>query len=153
MLETPHVAVGAAIAARVANPYAAIALSFLSHFVLDKIPHWNPHFYTETAKDGKPKKESTTLALIDISVALIGGVTIAYTFLPDWKKAALIVICSFASVFSDVVKAPFYYLKIRDGLLKKWVDMERSIQVETSLIPGIITQAVIIAASLYWIYS
>lgn len=153
MLETPHVAVGAAIAAKVANPYAAVILSFASHFVLDKIPHWNPHFYTETAKTGKPKKKSTALALIDIGVALVVGCSVAYSFLPDWKKALLVVACSLASVLSDVVKAPFYYLKIRDGILKRWVDLERSIQVEVPAIPGIITQLSIIIASLVWIYS
>ena len=47
MLETPHVAVGAAIAASIPNPLIAIPLAFASHFALELVPHWNPHLNTE----------------------------------------------------------------------------------------------------------
>jgi hypothetical protein len=53
VLETPHVVVGAAIATKVANPALAIPLAFASHFVLEKIPHWNPHLNTELKKFGR----------------------------------------------------------------------------------------------------
>lgn len=50
MLETPHVLIGAAIATKVGNPFLAIPLAFASHFVLETVPHWNPHLNTETKK-------------------------------------------------------------------------------------------------------
>ena len=62
MLETPHVAVGAAIAVAIPNPYLAIPLALASHMILDHTPHWNPHFYTETKKFGKPTQKSTVFA-------------------------------------------------------------------------------------------
>jgi len=40
MLLSPHIIVGAAVATSVANPLLGVALAFLSHFVLDRIPHW-----------------------------------------------------------------------------------------------------------------
>ena len=40
MLLAPHILVGAAVAARTANPILGIVFAFLSHFILDRIPHW-----------------------------------------------------------------------------------------------------------------
>ncbi len=41
MIITPHLLVGAAIGAKVKNFGWIIVLALLSHFVLDKIPHWD----------------------------------------------------------------------------------------------------------------
>ena len=38
---TPHLLTGAAIGVRVKRPIGAITLAFLSHFVLDTIPHFD----------------------------------------------------------------------------------------------------------------
>ncbi|KKQ92452.1 MAG: hypothetical protein UT58_C0017G0002 [Microgenomates group bacterium GW2011_GWC1_39_7b] len=152
MLETPHVAVGIAIATKFPNPWIAIPLAFASHFLLDKVPHWNPHLYTETQKNGRPSKNSTTIAIVDIATALAIGSIFAYKSLPDIQMAVLILACSLASVLSDVIKYPYYYFHLRQEWLVKWVNFERSIQVDTkSVFWGIVTQGLVIAASMWWI--
>jgi hypothetical protein len=154
VLETPHVVVGAAIAFKVVNPALALPLALGSHFVLDKIPHWNPHTYTETKKFGKPAKNTTIIATVDSFLALGTGLFIAAQALPQVNHAIIILAACFLSVLPDISKAPYYYLKNRNGLLKKWVDIERAIQVETSNIAlGMTTQLIIIIASLWWIFS
>lgn len=40
MLLAPHILVGAAIASKFQNPLLGILFAFLSHFILDAIPHW-----------------------------------------------------------------------------------------------------------------
>lgn len=152
MLETPHVIVGAAIAAKVGSPYLAIPLAFMSHFVLDRIPHWNPHFYTESKKYGKPKMQSVVMAIVDELVALGSGLLIAYQFMPDYKMVATVIACCFFSVLSDQIKLPYFFLNIKKGLLEKWVNFERSIQIEVKPFWGITTQILTILASLYWIF-
>lgn len=150
MLETPHVAVGIALATKFPNPWIAIPLSLTSHFILDKIPHWNPHLYTETQKFDKPSLKSTIIATIDIASAFILGSAFAFNALPDHKMAILILASSFASVIPDVVKYPYYYFHVRHPLMIKWVNFERNLQVDTkSSFWGIITQAIVIFASLY----
>ena len=152
MLETPHVAVGVAIASKIPNPWIAIPLSFASHFVLDKVPHWNPHLYTETQRTGKPSVQSTTFAIADISLAFITGSYFAYRALPNLNLAILILACSLASVASDVIKYPFYYFHLRQKWLVAWVDFERSLQVDTkSIFWGIFNQLLVIIASIWWI--
>jgi hypothetical protein len=153
MLESPHVAVGAAIATKIPNPFIALPLALASHFVMDRVPHWNPHFYTETQKYGKPKKGSTYLAFADIGFALVLGSGVAYMALPNIGHAITILIASFFSVLPDLTKTPFYFLKNRGNMLKKYVDFERSIQIETGFAVGSLVQILVIVTSLLWALS
>lgn len=153
MLETPHVAVGVALATKIPNPWVSIPLSLASHFVLDKIPHWNPHTYTETLTNGGPSRTTLTITAIDIGISLAVGLGFAHAALPNSSLALTIIASSLASVSPDVSKYPFFlFKKIRRGVYKKWVDWERSTQVQTNnIFWGILTQVLIIAACLWWI--
>jgi hypothetical protein len=150
MLEIPHVLVGAAIATNVENPYLSIPLAFLSHLLIDKIPHWNPHFYTETNKLGKPKRSSTVIALTDSVGALLIGTFISLKALPNTSQFLNILFCCLAAVASDQVKIPYYYFKIRSGWIKRWTDFERAIQEDTNVYLGSFTQIVVCLISIWW---
>ena len=139
MLETPHVVVGAAIAVKVGNPALAIPLAFASHFVLDKIPHWNPHLFTETQKL--------------VGLALIIGLWVTAKFSGDPLRMLTVLACCLASVLPDLVKWPYYYLKNRWKPLTKWVLFERNMQVNANFVPGVLTQFLTIATGLWWILS
>lgn len=155
MLETPHVALGVAIAVSIPNPLISIPLAFASHFILDKVPHWNPHTYTETVKNGGPSRSTITIAVADGLIALGVGLVIAYSVLPNHALALTIIACSFASVLPDVSKYPFFLFKnLRHGVYKKWVDYERTLQTQVdSIFWGLLTQVLVIGGSLYWIFS
>lgn len=72
MLITPHVAVGCAIGAQVSNPYLVAVLSFISHYVLDMLPH-----YDAGVRHGNPPGKITfdkwdwVLVIADILVAFL----------------------------------------------------------------------------------
>ncbi|MEK7550756.1 MAG: hypothetical protein AAB535_03150 [Patescibacteria group bacterium] len=153
MLETPHVAVGIAIATKFPNPWVSIPLALASHFILDKVPHWNPHTYTETQRLGRPSQKTVTLTIIDIIFSLGLGFGAANSVLPNIPLALTIITCSLASVLPDVSKYPFFlFKKTRKGFYKKWVLFERSMQVETkSPFWGLLTQVFVILASYIWI--
>jgi hypothetical protein len=153
MLETPHVVVGAAIATKVVNPALALPLALASHFILDKVPHWNPHLYTETQKLGHPSKKTTKIAILDVGIALATGLFIASRFWGDPGKVVLILACCLISVLPDLIKWPYYYLGKRWKLLTKWVLFERSIQVNAPFWPGLFSQGLIIAVGIWWIFS
>ena len=150
MLETPHVAVGAAIATAIPNPLIAIPLAFASHFILEKVPHWNPHLNTEIQKYGQ---KSTVICVIDASVALALGSFIAWGQLPDTAHAVTIMLASFFSVLPDVIEAPYFFLKQRSDFIKKWITFQKSIQEDTTPFWGFVTQSTTIAASLFWIFT
>ncbi len=150
MLETPHVIVGAAIATKVGNPALAIPLAFASHFILDRIPHWNPHFYTETQKFGMPTKKSTTIAVGDEVLAIGTSLFIASMALPNYGQAFVILASCFAAVLPDQIKFPYFFLKNRGGFLERWTTFERSNQANAPLIPGVLTQVLTMGAALLW---
>ncbi len=152
MLETPHVIVGAVIATKVVNPALAIPLAFGSHFLLDKLPHWNPHIWTETKKFGKPTSKSTLIMIIDTSTALIAGSLIASRALPDTGYFLTIIASCFAAVLPDVVEAPYFFLGVRNQIFKKWIASHRSIQSNSkSIFWGLQTQIITVIAALWWV--
>ncbi len=151
MLETPHVVVGAAIAMKIANPALALPLALGSHFILDRIPHWNPHLNTEMKENGKPTKKSSVIVIIDVCLALVLGFFIASRALPNTSHATTILVASFISVLPDIIEGPYFFLGIKSKFIKKWIVFQKSLQVNTSIIPGLLTQVITIAAALWWI--
>jgi len=151
MLETPHVAVGAAIATAIPHPAVSIPLALVSHVLLDRIPHWNPHFYTETQKYGHPTPTSTAIAIIDSVLALGTGLYLASRFLPNYGQALTVVFSCFASVSSDQLKMPYFFFNQRKRFFKTWTEIERSWQVRASFLPGLLTQILVTTSALAWI--
>lgn len=151
MLETPHVLVGAAIATKIPNPWIAIPLAFTSHFILEMVPHWNPHLNSETNKYGHVTTKSTVITAIDATVALVFGSVIAFKYLPDASQLFNVLACSFFAVLPDVIEGPYFFLKIKNKFIEKWIKFQKSLQNDTSIIPGLITQFLTILAAVFWI--
>jgi hypothetical protein len=151
MLETPHVAVGAAIATKIVNPFLAIPLAFGSHFLLDRVPHWNPHLNTEIKKYGKVTKKSTQIVMFDVILAFMVGVFFASRALPDTGRATAILLGSFAAVLPDVIEGPYFFLKMKSKFIASWLKFQKSIQVDTDIIPGLTTQLVTLLAVFWWL--
>lgn len=150
MLETPHTIVAASIAVKTGNPFLALPLALLSHFVLDEVPHWNPHL---TTKEGDVKKidpDGFKVIIIDSSLALISGSVIAFSFLPDIKKVLLIFACCFLSALPDLVEAPYIFLNYKKEWLRKWLFFQKKHQFNTNVIWGLTTQVITIIAAVSW---
>lgn len=151
MLETPHVFIGAAIASKIPNPFIAIPLAFASHFIMEMVPHWNPHLNSETQKYGQPTRRSTVITAIDSTLALASGSFIAYQALPDIGQAVLILACCFAAVLPDVLEGPYFFLKMRIAWIKKWIAFQKSLQSDTTAFWGLLTQFVTILVVIFWL--
>ena len=67
MLLAPHILVGAAVAVSTSNPILGLLFAFLSHFILDRIPHWE---YSAEALKTIPTKGILYVAPILRRVAL-----------------------------------------------------------------------------------
>ncbi len=153
MLETPHVIVGAAIATKVVTPALAIPLAFASHFILEKVPHWNPHLNSETEKYGRPSKQSTYIVIADVAASLALGGYVASRAIPDWGQTATILAACFAAALPDILEGPYFFLNMRSQIVKKWINFQKSIQVDIPLIPGLIIQVITIFLAFWWIFS
>lgn len=152
MLETPHAVVGAAIAARIPNPLISIPLALASHLILDRIPHWNPHLNTELKLYGKVTKKSTTIVAIDMVTSIILGSLIAYQAMPDTTQVAHILLVAFVAVAPDVIEGPYFFFGLKNKLIAKWLAFQKSIQVDTTVIPGLATQLATIIGAFLWVF-
>jgi len=154
VLETPHVIVGAAIGAKFAHPLISVPLAFGSHFLLDMVPHWNPHLNTETKKHGRPTNRSTLIVAADLLVAFGSVALITSSINPgDNIQLASILGGAAAGIAPDVVEGPYFFLNMKNKLVEKWIMFQKSIQTDTSLIPGIATQIITVLAAVWWIFS
>jgi|SRR3989344_1925744 len=152
VLETPHVVVAAAIAVKVANPALAIPLALGSHFILEKVPHWNPHWNTEKKKFGKVTKQTIILVLVDAGIAFVFGTYIAFLSLPNYVLAITILLSCLAGVLPDLIEAPYFFFDKKSRFINKWILFQKSIQVDTGVIPGLITQTLTVIAAVWWIF-
>lgn len=151
MLETPHVVIGAAIATKIPNPAIAIPLAFLSHFVLERVPHWNPHLNTEIKAYGKVTRNSTLVIAFDVLLSLTLGISIASQALPNTFHFWTIMFSGLAAVLPDVVEGPYFFWGMKTKAMEKWVKFQKSIQVDTTPLPGLLTQLITILAAFAWL--
>lgn len=151
MLETPHVVVGAAIATKIPNPFISIPLAFASHFVLEKVPHWNPHLNTEKKKYGKVTAKSTKIVIADVTLSLLLGGFIAYQVMPNTAHAATILASSFAAALPDIIEGPYFFFDMKSKFIEKWIAFQKSLQVDTDIVPGLLTQVATVIATFWWI--
>lgn len=152
MLETPHVVVGAAIALKVGNPALSIPLAFGSHFLLEQIPHWNPHLNTEMRKFGKITPSTTRIITADAVLSLALGGYIASQKLPDLFGVGVVLAACFFSVLPDLVEAPYFFLKFKSPFLTRWITFQKKLQSDATLFPGLITQILTVILALWWIH-
>jgi len=154
MLTTPHVIVSLAIFKIYPHPLEAVLLSFLSHFILDFfIPHWNPHLYTEFKKQGKISLNSIIIILIDGFIALTLISFLSFKALPDISQVFWYLACAGAAVLPDLIEIPYYFLNWKNKILTQYVNFEHKNQAKSDGIIGILTQVLIIIASLKQIFA
>jgi len=153
VLETPHVIVGAAIAAKIGNPALSLPLALGSHFLLDRIPHWNPHLNTEKRLYGKVTTKSLIIIIADSTLALGLGLFVASKFLPDINRAFFIIMGCFLGILPDLIESPYFFLGQNSKIIEKWISFQKSIQVDAPPLIGLTTQVITVIASLFWIFS
>ena len=149
MLETPHAALGAAIAVQVGNPLLALPLSFVSHFALEPLPHWNPHTYTETKTNGHLSKRTIVIIWADALIALGLGLFVAFHQLPSTTKAATVILSCFFAVLPDLIEAPYYFLGKRHAFFDALIKFQRKLQFDVSPLPGLASQAICVLIFLH----
>lgn len=145
MLETPHVALGVAIAVAIPNPLISIPLAFASHFALDMVPHWNPHINTEMKKYGKLTNPTLFIIAVDLALALLLTIFIG-------KTNPYIYLASFMSILPDIAEGPYFLYGWRNKYLDIILRFQRSIQANANIFWGLLTQIIILVACIIWIF-
>lgn len=153
MLELPHVLVGAAIATAVRNPVLALPLALSSHLLLDEIPHWNPHISTELKTRHYLSASSILIIIVDSLLALTIGLVISARALPDTGQFINILACCLLGALPDLLEAPHFFFHLRISVIEKLVHFQKRHQHNSPPLLGLLTQTLVIAASLLVIFS
>ncbi len=134
MIATPHILIGAMIGAKIKKIGWVIILALLSHFILDRIPHWDygNGILEKAFKNKKYKKIFIFSSKVFLDI-LIG---LSIVFLIIWQKDKLeinylifvfIGIC--ASVFPDfltVIARLFPKMKLSKKYIKFHIEIMHS---------------------------
>ncbi|MDP3955426.1 MAG: hypothetical protein Q8Q15_03635 [bacterium] len=153
MLEFPHMIIGATIATKIGNPFLAFPIAFVSNFLLDLIPHWNPHLNTEMKKYGHVTRKTTIICLIDGSASFIVGTFLALRFWPDIERVAIVFGAIFLAVIADLSEAPYFFLGARSKYFERIIAFQKRLQFNVPVIPGIIVQIVFLVVCFWILFS
>lgn len=152
MLETPHVVLGAVIAKMIPNPLISVPLSFTSHFVLDMVPHWNPHLNTEIKKFGKLTNKTLIIIAVDLFISVLAIIFLTSKALPNQQQALNVFLSMSFSILPDVVEGPYFLFGYRNKFLNIWMKFQKSIQTDANLFWGLLTQVLLLVVSLYYLF-
>lgn len=111
MLAINHALGGAIIGLSVSNPALAVPLAFVSHFVLDCVPHFDPPG-DELARIGRPAFRLQLIA--DATLCFLLVVFLALSKPKDWMLAA---VCAFVATSPDLFWIPKFISAQRSGKL------------------------------------
>lgn len=153
MIELPHTVVGAAIAVKIGNPVLALPLALASHFAFESLPHWNPHLNREMKEHGRVTQKTTLFIAADVVLSLAAGFFIASRVLPDVTHFWTVIAASFLAVSPDVVEGPYFFLGARHPFFEKLIRFQKKLQYDVPLIPGLLTQLVVLIAAFWWIFT
>jgi hypothetical protein len=153
MLELPHALVGATIAVLVPNPFIALPLALSSHFIMDLYPHWNPHIGRELKRFGHITNPTLAILWVDSVAALIIGLSLARLYLPDYRRAWVLVLCSFLAVLPDVIEIPLFLFHKKWRWLKTLANVFSKFQFRLPAPAGIYTQIFVLLVCFFLIFN
>ena len=97
MTSISHALIGAAIAAKIADPVIAGTLAFGTHFVCDAIPHWD----LGTNWRSRPKRVTGVMAIGETLLALTLGYFLFAPYVPN--QFTLLVAVVFLTVLATLL--------------------------------------------------
>jgi hypothetical protein len=148
MLSTPHLLTGAAIVLTVPQPELSLPLAFLSHFVLDAIPHTEPGtFLSQTRTEPTvPSKIEMKWAALDF---FVGFLILGFLFLRS--KNPFLLYGGFLAVLPDFIDNVPYWHQLRERFVFRqihWFHGRAHFSLEKKYWPwGVFTQLVLLLAA------
>lgn len=133
MTATVHAMVGGAIATTtISNPALGMTIAFVSHPLLDIIPHWDFGWGWQ--------KKTRIKFFLQSSADLLLGWGLAYVIFGQRVEFWYLAICILLSESWDILEAPYWFLSWRFPPFSWVYNIQSKIQGKAKLPWGIITQ-------------
>jgi hypothetical protein len=151
MLLTPHILVGALTGAKIQSPWFVFILAFISHFILDAIPH--REYEIRSLKRKKINKKfllDFLQVLTDLSIGI--GATTFFVWHTPYRNYALLGML--AAILPDGLT--FIYWRTKISILRPITDFHCKVihpknNKNTPLIWGLGSQLIIMAITIFFI--
>ncbi|MBI3559203.1 hypothetical protein HY085_02300 [Candidatus Gottesmanbacteria bacterium] len=144
MTASGHAVVGAAIATLIPNPVVSLPVALVSHFVCDKIPHWD----VMTDKN-KTKTQILFQSALDVLLgfALVG---LIFIYFLQVSNPAIILLGAFTAQLPDWLELPYfvfgkhYPVFYQNYRIQSWIhDVWFDARLQAPW--GIVTQIIVVA--------
>lgn len=118
MLSISHAVTGAVIATKISNPYLAIPLILLSHYLEDAIPHWDAG--TGLGSGKKTRHSALIHGIVDLVLA---GIIVLVFYPPNLSSISSFITTpaiwgAFLGLLPDFLEAPRNFLKWEPSFMK-----------------------------------
>lgn len=107
MTATAHALVSGAIAAAIGNPTVALPLAFVSHFLMDAVPHWD----IGTNWRARSKRNTGAIAIADTII----GFSLTYFMFAGKADPTVLLAAMVAGNLPDWLEAPYYIFFARQN--------------------------------------
>jgi hypothetical protein len=149
MTLTAHSLIAAAIISKVGNPALGLPLVFVSHFVMDKVPHWD----VMTDKK-KTRKQIMVGTVTDIFTGFIAAFIFTAYARPEINPAYFFS-AVFVSQLPDLLEAPYLIPRFSNPISKLSYEFQHWVHdlwfdARTPAPWGVIIQLAITGAFLLW---
>ncbi len=141
MMLLSHVLAGAVIGVKVESPIAIALTGFLSHFILDFIPHWN------FARPRKIHFNEFFRIWPDLIASTLIYAVFLLVFANQWK---LITLGVFSAILPDLLSL-LDNTKLAKTTFKWFYNLHERVQHEIHIVPGIAVQVFFILIILWWL--
>ena len=135
-----HALVGMILGLTLNSLVLIVVLSFVSHFFIDLIPHWDSYFdnhlFEKTGKI-KIKKRDLIIRLIDISLTVSFVLFLYFRF-----NNILLILGSFSSVLPDMIKGGYITKLKSNKIYFNYLKFHSKIQGKASMIVGLVIQII-----------
>lgn len=150
MTLTAHSLIAASIISKVSNPLLGLPLVLASHFVADKVPHWD----LMTSKN----KTNRQIA-VETSVDIILGFTVAalFWFLKPGIDPVYFFLAVFLSQLPDLLEAPHIFPRFNNPITELVYNFQHYIHdlwfdARKEAPWGIVTQIAVVGGFLLWAF-
>jgi hypothetical protein len=155
MILVTHAITGAAVGQLVGNPVAALVYGFVSHFLLDAIPHWDYPLSEGEVKSGRVPRRDL------IKIAADGLLGLASVFIANALFPSLLwwpmVLGAIGAMLPDALQFAYFKTKWRWlyylQTFHEWIHTSvRLVGNRNRVILGVVSQVLIVLGS-YWFIS
>lgn len=161
MILTSHIIISGLIGSRIQNYFLAAVIGFVSHYILDAIPHWDFYISSEKFKKeagikkwGFLKEKYFWKEMSKIITDILIGSVFLFLFLNKipYQNIKIVLVAAIFGILPDAANLIYFITKWR--LLKPNYDLQYNIQkTKLGFWPGILIQiaavAIVLIAVIY----